>query len=210
MNLQKIQNEINDYVESVYFSSEFPEDQEGISKNIAFIKCEVIERIFSKQRSLKARKAKTLGKLYVEVLLREKHFGEDCIGQLIYREPLFDRNTPPNVLHGKFDMSELKRHQLFSENHSDKGYHVHLLNKVKKRYQVIFTAVTSVIDENNVDHDVYWETHAEGHADLTIDIPSRGKSVRIEIYDGVVDLLSGFSNDDRKQKSNKSHLLSIA
>ncbi|MBV1842210.1 hypothetical protein [Photobacterium ganghwense] len=205
-----LQNEINDYVKSVYFSSKFPEDQEGISTSIALIKGKVIERFFSKQRSLKARKAKTLRKLYVEVLLREKRFGEDCIGQLIYREPLFDTNTPPNVLHGKFDMSELKKHQLFSENHSDKGYHVHLLNKAKKRYQVIFTAVTSMIDEKNVDHDVYWEPHAEGHADLTIDIPSRGKSVRIEIYNGVVKLLSGFSNDNRKQKSNKSQLLSTA
>ena len=208
MELHRVQSEINAYVENVYSLSEFDEGHDRIVEIIASLKSQVIKRFFSKQYSLKARKTKALRKLYVEVLLRELSLGGAGTGQLIYREALFDRKTPPNVLHGKFNMSELKKHSLLSENHDNKGYHVHLCNKDKKRYQVIFTAVSSVNNEKAVKHDVYWELHAKGHADLTIDIPSRGASTRVEIYDGVVELLSGFSNSDRKQKSDKSWQLS--
>ncbi|MFV7710365.1 hypothetical protein [Shewanella algae] len=205
--LQKIQNKINEYTRSknVFFSSKLTEDHDDISKSIAIIKCKLIDQFFSEQRSIDAREAKALGKLYVEVLLTENSFGEDYIGQLIYREPLFDRNTPSNVLHGIFHMNKLKKHCLFSENHSNKGYHVHLLNKSRERYKVIFTAVTS---SKNFKNYVYWEPHAEGRTTLNIDIPSQGKSVRVEIYDGVVELLSNFSNRDRKKKSKKSQQLS--
>lgn len=208
-----LQEQIEQYTSELIDEKNSDFTQECIDDVLVEIRHVVYERLLKSRYYLPARKQRALIDLYVDIKIKVLPLDSGNALALVHREHIFNSNTQPDILHALFDLSKLKKHFLESEDH-DSGLHVHLLNKENKRYQVIFTAETkSGVDESNNpinQHDVFWEPHSKGKADLTTNVRLYSKKKRNDIYIGVVSLLCGFEQSLRKQRSKKSELLDLA
>ncbi|HHQ4805102.1 TPA: hypothetical protein ACSP27_003663 [Aeromonas veronii] len=213
MRLLWLQEQIEQYTSELIDERNSDFTQECIDDVLVKIRHVVYKRWLKPHGNLPTRKLRALRDLYVEIKIKVLPLDSENALELVHREYVFNSKTPPEILHALFGLSKLKKHLLESEDHGS-GFHVHLLNNENKRYQVIFTAETkNGIDERNNpinQHDVFWEPHAKGKADLTTNVPLYSKKKRNDIYTGVVSLLCGFEQNLRKQRSQKSELLDLA
>lgn len=208
-----LQEQIEQYTSELIDERNSDFTQECIDDVLVKIRHMVYQRLLKSHCYLPARKLRALRDLYVDIKIKVLPLDSGNALALVHREYVFNSKTQPDILHAFFDLSKLKKHSLESEDHGS-GLHVHLLNEKNKRYQVIFTAETkNGIDESNNpinQHDVFWEPHSKGKADLTTNVPLYSKKKRNDIYTGVVSLLCGFEQSLRKQRSQKSELLDLA
>ncbi|MFV7763303.1 hypothetical protein ACNPKZ_22525 [Shewanella algae] len=184
-----------------------------LEETILAARKEVYEEEMKRLRQVKAGRRNLLLNDVIDIPLASLEVDSENDAILVIRTRVFTENTPKNVLYALFGLTALSKHQLESEEHNS-GLHVHLLNKDKKRYSVIFTAETKKAinskGKKEVTHDVFYEPHSKGKSQLkSVNVSGYSKKKRTDIYNGVVKLLCGFDMDRRKRKSGKAEILYI-